>query len=170
MKKWYSLVFLMLLFLSGCTLPLNPTTTPLPSSGIIQTWIDAPLDGEQLPLAPYEIVFHANDPLGVHGVEILINNQTLQLNPALDGKPMQEIHTMWIPEKPGEYAITAYTLDINGKRDQGSLSGQSSYYGRTNLYRASQTNPRTPTQPANTNNHHYRHTGSSTGRIDSVAA
>ena len=31
----------------------------------MNVWIDAPLDGMTLPLAPYEVVSHANGPSGI---------------------------------------------------------------------------------------------------------
>jgi len=56
------------IFLAGCN--LSQGTRP-------QAWIDAPLDGSSLLLAPYTIVFHAFAAGNPQAVELTINSQAV---------------------------------------------------------------------------------------------
>lgn len=118
-RNFLFLCVLVLLSLSGCNLPLGQDATPV-SAGPIQTWIDAPLDGGQLPLAAYEIVLHANAPQGIKSVVLMVNQQSLPVEMDLSENSMQEIRMTWLPEVPGLYTISAYTIDLFGQQDQGS--------------------------------------------------
>ena len=87
------------LFLSGCNLPRT-------LGGAAQAWIDAPLDGMRLPLAPYTLVCHASDPLGVRQMEVSINGQVLAMLANPD--PSQGLVHMtqeWDPQQAGRYVI-----------------------------------------------------------------
>jgi len=78
-RKWNFFLLALLLALSACNLPLKIT-----SSGTAKAWIDAPLDGMQLPLSPYTLVFHSSDPVGVMKMEVSINGQVLASLPSPD--------------------------------------------------------------------------------------
>jgi len=60
----------LLIFNGGC----GPQAS---SAGGPQAWIDAPLEGMQLPLAPYEIVAHADDPSGIAQFEFNVNGNVI---------------------------------------------------------------------------------------------
>ena len=91
----------------GCT--KNDGTQP---PGPSQTWIDAPLDGMTLPLAPYTIVFHGASFVGVTEFEVKINDQVVASVPPLgQGSGGPQWGTMflgeylWDPASPGIYLI-----------------------------------------------------------------
>jgi hypothetical protein len=58
MKRGHALLFSLfwLAWIASC----SPATLGSPF-----VWIDAPLDGSTLPLAPYPVVAHANSPDGI---------------------------------------------------------------------------------------------------------
>ena len=100
-RKWNFLLLALLLALSACNLPLKIT-----SSGTAKAWIDAPLDGMQLPLAPYTLIFHSSDPLGVTQMEVSINGQVLASLPNLDpAQSLVELTQVWQPQQAGRYVI-----------------------------------------------------------------
>ena len=100
-RKWNLLLLALLLALSACNLPLKIT-----SSGTAKAWIDAPLDGMQLPLAPYTLVFHSSDPLGVQQMEVSINGQVLASLPNPDpAQSLVELTQVWQPQQAGRYVI-----------------------------------------------------------------
>jgi hypothetical protein len=104
----YRKVFLLFLslLLVGCNLPQDLTAP--------QAWIDAPLDGSTLPLAPYNIVFHAFAQGNPAAVELTINGQQVSLDPVSFDQPLVTIHYQWSPMQPGSYIITAHTQDRKG--------------------------------------------------------
>ena len=104
-KIWIAAVLITIL-LTGC----NGNGTPAP--GPSQTWIDAPLDGMTLPLAPYKMVFHGASFVGVTEFEIQINSQVVDHVPPLgQGSGGPQWGTMflgeylWKPTAPGTYLI-----------------------------------------------------------------
>ena len=110
----------MLILLAACNLPISTDPPPAEMNGKINTWLDAPLDGDQIPLAAYEIVLHANAPAGLQRVELSINQQAVSLGDLPVGQAMSEIRYTWLPMEPGVYTITARTIDQNDQQDQGS--------------------------------------------------
>jgi hypothetical protein len=108
MKTFLRLALLSLL-LSGCNFPLAGLPHPV-LFGLTgpQAWIDAPLDNMHIPLAPYEVVFHASDNSGVTSVELSINAQPVSL-PALAqaGDKLVTVKYAWVPPQPGEYLLQA---------------------------------------------------------------
>jgi len=104
----YRKVFLLFLclLLVGCNLPQDLTAP--------QAWIDAPLDGSTLPLAPYDIVFHSFAQGNPAAVELTINGQPVSLDPISFDQPLVTVHYQWSPMLPGSYIITARTQDQKG--------------------------------------------------------
>ncbi len=96
------------LLLTGCHLQYA-------QSGTTQAWIDAPLDGSNLPLAPYEIIFHAGAAGNPAAVELTINEQPVALDSTNLGQPLVTVRYPWDPQEPGQYTITARTQDAAGK-------------------------------------------------------
>ena len=83
-----------------------------------QAWIDAPLNGDRLPLAPYQVVFHVTDPTQIINGELQINGEVAALltNP----EPEKKLATMrysWEPQEPGEYL-----LEVRGQNAGGEWS------------------------------------------------
>jgi hypothetical protein len=105
MTRRIALLLVFLVLLTGCNLP---------SISAPQAWIDAPLDGSSLPLAPYEIVFHAYAAGNPAAVELSINGQAVALTAILD-QPLVTVRYPWDPEHPGRYVITARTQDSEGE-------------------------------------------------------
>jgi len=80
-------------------------------------WIDAPLHGAVLPLAPYDVVSHASSPNGVASFELSVNGQVYRLDdlPADQyGMPLAFIYQEWVPSAPGNYVLSVRAIDVNG--------------------------------------------------------
>jgi len=78
-----------------------------------QSWIDAPLDGMQLPLTPYEIVAHANDAAGISQFEFSVNNSVIATTSGSGGS-LSTARQMWNPSTPGDYVIGVRALGSSG--------------------------------------------------------
>lgn len=116
MKKIYILTLLALL-VTACNVPMSRMTNPMLSGGFDgpQTWIDAPLNNMHIPLAPYEVVFHATDNSGVTGVELSINDQIVALPaPSQLGGILVTVKYDWAPAFPGEYLLEARGRNAGG--------------------------------------------------------
>src|SRR5688572_17789781 len=73
-----------------------------------QSWIDAPLPGSTIPLAPYQITVHAGFPSGISQFELTITGQEPVIIPAAAdqaGQTLVYINHMWTPPAPGMYLI-----------------------------------------------------------------
>jgi len=77
------------------------------------TWLDQPLDGSRLPLAPVTILAHASDPDGVASFEFFIDQDSLATAPAGGGR-LGEATVGWTPAEPGTYTIRARAVDSAG--------------------------------------------------------
>ena len=99
--------------LYGCNFPQAIPAKEVPA-GASQVWIDAPRDGSRLPLAPYEIVYHVNAPLGVGQVELSVNGDMLAVTTDTSGELMQTLRTLWTPGGPGEFTIRLRMQDSAG--------------------------------------------------------
>jgi hypothetical protein len=93
------------IFLAGCN--LSQGTGP-------KAWVDAPLDGSSLPLAPYTIVFHAFAKGNPQAVELTINSQAVTPDVLELNQPLVTVSYLWSPEKPGRYVIATRTQDQKG--------------------------------------------------------
>lgn len=100
------IVLILCLLLVGCNLPQNLNAP--------QAWIDAPLDGSTLPLASYDIVFHAYAQGDPGAVKLTINGQPVSLDSISLDQPLVAIHYLWNPQQPGSYTISALTQDRKG--------------------------------------------------------
>jgi hypothetical protein len=105
MTRRFILLIVTCIFLAGCNLPQG--TGP-------QAWIDAPLDGSSLPLAPYTIVFHAFAAGNPQAVELTINSQAVTPDALELDQPLVTVSYLWSPEAPGRYVIAARTQDQKG--------------------------------------------------------
>lgn len=98
------------LLVAGCNLRL-PGSSAGPTA-----WIDAPLDGSQLPLAPVAIVLHAASPNGIQKLEVTLNGQALaDLTPGDPQAHLVSQQTNWSPDGPGTYIVEARAVDGSGQ-------------------------------------------------------
>lgn len=91
------------------------TAVSAASVGAVTAWIDAPLDRMELPLAPYEVVYHASDPVEVRQIEFTVDGEVL----ALDANPNPAEHLVtvrhtWNPTEPGNYTLRVRVLNRAG--------------------------------------------------------
>jgi len=104
-RLFASLVILMLVGLS-CDIPGQTVNTVavIPSPAL--AGIDMPKDGDILPLAPYEIVFHGSDLAEVMQLELAINGVpiVIQMNPT-QGTGFVIMRYLWTPLAAGTYLI-----------------------------------------------------------------
>ncbi len=96
---------IILVGLTACNLNLGYQSIP-------QAWIDAPLDGMVLPLAPYDIIAHASDPTGISQIEISINGSVIGTAPGSGA--LFNATQPWTPSEPGEYLIQARGINSGG--------------------------------------------------------
>ena len=110
-------VFLLLaLVAAGCNMPAGVPTAVVPQLGGDQhAWMDAPLDGMNLPLAPYEVVFHGADNAGVNLGQLSVNGtlETELPNPTT-GSLVTTFQHVWEPAAPGTYTLTARIQNGSG--------------------------------------------------------
>jgi hypothetical protein len=84
----------------------------------LRAWIDAPISGSTIPLAPYQIVAHSSDPVEIRSLEISIDGTIL--DEVENPDPSNLLFTaslFWTPPGPGVYLIQA-----RGKNSQGDWS------------------------------------------------
>lgn len=107
---------LLVVLLAGCNRgPVAAGTGSAGSAGPV-AWIDAPLDGAELRLAPYPVVYHAADPDGVLGAEWSVNGVVQASDTNAD--PSALLVTFkhpWSPQAPGEYIHRVRTQGAGGE-------------------------------------------------------
>ncbi len=115
-KLWLILV-LFCIAIAACNKPDPVRPTPSPN----QTWIDAPLHGSTLPIAPYSIVFHAASPSGIDTFEVQIDGVVLDtVAPMSTGSGGSNYGTLfhsestWTPAAPGTYLISVRSKSNSG--------------------------------------------------------
>ena len=113
MNKIYAMV-LMLLILSGCNLPGGAGAGPM-------VWIDRPLDGESLSLAPLIFQAHAADADGITKIEFLVSDRLIGSLPT-GGARLEEASLEWTPPGPGIYLLNARAIDTLGNTNARSLA------------------------------------------------
>jgi hypothetical protein len=98
--------------LVGCS-PALPANTPA------QAWIDAPRDGMQMPMQPYNLVFHGSDQAGVRQMEISVDGAVLDTlaNPDTTALLVHMSYT-WNPRTAGRHVISVRTQNIPGAWSQ----------------------------------------------------
>jgi hypothetical protein len=104
-KIKYLSTLISLIWLTACNLNLQSHSTP-------QAWIDAPLDGMVLPLAPYELVAHASDQTGISQIEFNVNGAVI--GSEAGSGPLFTAHQNWTPAAPGDYLIEARGMNSGG--------------------------------------------------------
>lgn len=79
------------------------------------SWIDAPLDDSHLPVAPYEVIFHGSDPVGVAKIEFSVDGevQLTSANPDAERHLVTGRH-MWEPPAAGNYTLRVRTQSVAG--------------------------------------------------------
>jgi hypothetical protein len=97
---------------SGCTeAPISQAVTGP------KVWIDAPLPGTQHPLAPVEVMSHANSVAGVAAFELSVDGEVLQISDAPGdqmGENLVYVRQTWEPLEPQMYVISVRARDVNG--------------------------------------------------------
>ncbi len=91
------------LLLTACAAPTSGPTT----------WLDQPLDGDQVPLDLVKLQAHAADANGVGRFEFYVN-ETLLSSPAGSGGRFSQALVEWVPPAPGTYAIRARAIGAGG--------------------------------------------------------
>ena len=113
----YGAITLLAVVFTACEL-INPNGPQVAQSGP-QAWIDAPLDGSSLPLAPYEVVMHGSDIAGITQFEFSVNGAVLTLIPSSDqSSGLAAVTQNWSPGGPGNY-----TLGVRAQNTAGTWSG-----------------------------------------------
>lgn len=110
------------LWIASLLAACGPAGGELPTpqfNSLPQAWIDAPLNGTQLPLGPVEIVSHGSDLTGIQQVELSVNGQVIRT----DANPnkSQTLVTMrqeWQPAGPGVYEISVRAQSGGGEWSQ----------------------------------------------------
>lgn len=100
----------------SCAPTANPISEDVPSGP--GTWIDAPLDGSTIPLAPYSVVSHASDVSGISLFELKVNGQIVGTDPVEGdqvGQTIVHISHDWLPPAPGTYLIEVRAANGNGE-------------------------------------------------------
>ena len=106
MKKTFGAI-LIILILSSCTMPGGEGPGPV-------AWIDRPLDGTTVPLAPLILQAHAVDANGVAKIEFLVSNSLIS-GVATGGGRMEEASIEWTPPEPGVYIINVRARNTQGR-------------------------------------------------------
>ncbi len=77
------------------------------------TWLDRPLDGDRVPLAPLIIQAHASDADGIFKIEFYVSN-SLVAQIMIGGHRLGEASFEWTPPAPGAYTVSARAIDTQG--------------------------------------------------------
>jgi hypothetical protein len=85
------------------------------------TWLDRPLDGAALALAPVTIQAHASDADGVASFEFFVNEAPL-VTASADGGRLGQAMVEWNPTEPGTYTIRARGIDSQGNVGSDAIS------------------------------------------------
>ncbi len=104
MKRYIAtpVIFLYAILVAACE-PLQPQTVVASKP---QSWIDAPLDGSALPLAPVDVVSHSSDSNSVAVVQLSVNGIVVQSDANLDTtKTLVTMSQSWTPQTPGNYTL-----------------------------------------------------------------
>jgi uncharacterized protein YraI len=80
-----------------------------------RTWIDSPLNGSTLPLAPVIVRSHASSGTGTISVALYVNGTQIRSdNQADPSNQLSEASQVWQPDAPGEYALQVVAIDHEG--------------------------------------------------------
>lgn len=118
MKTTRIIIVIIILALAGlsCAIPGQTAPTVAVITSQAQAAIDMPKDGDVIPLAPYEIVYHGSDMTEVTQVELAINSVpvTIQSNPA-PGTGFVLLRYIWTPAAAGQYIIQTRAQNQKGE-------------------------------------------------------
>lgn len=107
--RLFSLLFVCSIWLAACSLPLSQT-----SNGP-QAWIDKPLNGSLLPLAPVEVLSHASDLGGVANIELSVNGSVVAVSPSPNpSETLVNVTQTWTPPQPGNYLLQVRAQNSGG--------------------------------------------------------
>jgi len=103
----FTLLLALICMLSACNLPMTDQEP--------RAWIDAPLNGSTLQLAPYPVVYHGGAGDGVTVIEFSINGEILsnESNAGQDSILVTRRYT-WSPQAPGTYTLKVRTQSGSG--------------------------------------------------------
>ena len=106
---------ILLLAVMSCAIP-GQAGAPTIEASQAQAAIDAPKDGDALPLSPYEIVYHGSDMVEVTQVELSVNSVpvSIQANPS-PGAGFVLLRYIWTPPAPGTYIIQPRAQNQSGE-------------------------------------------------------
>ncbi|HET8786791.1 MAG TPA: hypothetical protein VFM38_14215, partial [Candidatus Limnocylindrales bacterium] len=81
------------------------------------SWIDAPLDGSHLPLAPYEVVAHSADQAGIAEVLFAVNGADVDaaMQPGEEPSRLVTSRFRWVPPDFGTYVLTVQARNTAGE-------------------------------------------------------
>jgi hypothetical protein len=106
---------LLLSVLTGCNGVDAPARTFIDLAGAIpQAWVDAPLDGMRIPLAPYEFVAHGSGEAGISQLEWVLNDASLGGMPAEGQDKLATFRYSWTPPGGGTYTLKVRAQDGSG--------------------------------------------------------
>jgi len=111
--KQIMLLGILVLLSTSCNFPEQKIFA---SADTVRAWIDAPLDGSQIPFGDYEIVYHGTAPDGVSQTELIINGKMMEVLDHTGESSL--IHTMsftWQPADPGNYLIQTRSMGNSGE-------------------------------------------------------
>jgi hypothetical protein len=83
------------------------------------TWIDRPLEGDEIPLTAITIQAHASDSDGIARFEFFVFDNSIAIVPAA-GERLGEASLEWQPPMPGTYLLGVRAED--GKGNQGGIT------------------------------------------------
>lgn len=71
-----------------------------------RSWIDAPLNGSTISLAPIDVVSHSTDPMKIVAVELNVNGAVIRTDPNMDtAATLATTRQQWVPPAPGDYTL-----------------------------------------------------------------
>jgi hypothetical protein len=157
MKKMLNLTLLIILVLQISACGIKTTAGDLPETNPI-AWLDAPLDRQNIPFAPYEIIFHISDSIHMQAGEISINGEVIVTVDVPKPDNLSVIRYLWTPSESG-----GTTISVRGK----NVSGEWSEPAKALIYvgELEPTETSTPTQtptPEFTNTPTFTATATST--------
>lgn len=107
-------ILILIIVAAGCSLPTASAPGP-------RAWIDFPLDGSTVELAPVVVYSHASDPAGVAELELYIDGAVVRVDAANSGDPsLAAFEQVWTPPGNGEYV-----LQVRAKNSAGNYGSRS---------------------------------------------
>ncbi len=80
-----------------------------------QSWIDEPLDGSALPLAPVDVISHSSDSAHIVLIELAVNGVVMRSNPnTASAQTLVTMHQAWEPNAPGNYTLQVRAQNSSG--------------------------------------------------------